>query len=379
MRIGADRPDAGREPGARGASRCDRALRERPGPRDRPGPGGPRGGDRVLRAGPSTCRPTRAILDKEGVRGAEEVALIGDEVVGAGIGVRRRRGDRLRGGRVHARAGRMADGHWRGSPRWPGRRGDARGSSMEPRLSLITLGVADVARSRRFYETLGWRASGASQADVAFFQLGGMVLSLWGRKALAADAGVTDRPGFGGVALAHNARTREMVDAVLAEAGAAGGRIVKAAIPTLWGGYAGYFADPDGHLGRSPGTRTSSCSRTGASGCRTEPNPPHAARARRSHALERISRDDGHAADVHRVGVLAPGTPRGADRLLHPRRRRLGALRQRPLALVHGCRRQLQGRHPDRSPSGPSGRTSDPATASGSGCTGRTRRTTTSW
>ena len=119
---------------------------------------------------------------------------------------------------------------------------------MEPRLSLITLGVADVARSRRFYEALGWRASGASQADVTFFQLGGTALSLWGRADLARDAGVPDSPGFGGVALAHNARTRELVDTVLAEAGAAGGRIVKPGIPTFWGGYAGYFADPDGHL-----------------------------------------------------------------------------------------------------------------------------------
>ena len=97
-----------------------------------------------------------------------------------------RAGD-VRGADVHApprrdgaagAAGRMADGHWRCSPRWRGRCGDARGTSMEPRLGLITLGVADVARSRRFYEALGWRASGASQADVTFFQLGGMVLSL---------------------------------------------------------------------------------------------------------------------------------------------------------------------------------------------------------
>ncbi len=119
---------------------------------------------------------------------------------------------------------------------------------MEPRLSLITLGVADVARSRRFYEALGWRASGASQAAVTFFQLGGMALSLWGRADLARDAGVADSPGFGGVALAHNARTRELVDTILAEAAAAGGRIVKPGIPTFWGGYAGYFTDPDGHL-----------------------------------------------------------------------------------------------------------------------------------
>ena len=119
---------------------------------------------------------------------------------------------------------------------------------MEPRVSLITLGVSDVARSRRFYEALGWRVSGASQEDVAFFQLGGMALSLWGRAQLAADANVADEPGFSGVALAHNARTREAVDAILAEARTAGARILKPAQPTPWGGYAGYFADPDGHL-----------------------------------------------------------------------------------------------------------------------------------
>ena len=119
---------------------------------------------------------------------------------------------------------------------------------MEQRVSLITLGVADVARSRRFYEALGWRASGASQADVTFFQLGGIALSLWGRAALAADANVADERGFSGVALAHNARTLEAVDAMLAEARTAGARILKPAQPTPWGGYAGYFADPDGHL-----------------------------------------------------------------------------------------------------------------------------------
>lgn len=118
---------------------------------------------------------------------------------------------------------------------------------MEQRLSLITLGVADVARSRRFYEALGWRASGASEAEVTFFQLGGIVLSLWGRAELARDAVVTDGGGWGGVALAHNARSRGEVDVILVEAGAAGARILKAAHETFWGGYAGYFADPDGH------------------------------------------------------------------------------------------------------------------------------------
>ena len=118
---------------------------------------------------------------------------------------------------------------------------------MEQRLSLITLGVADVARSRRFYEALGWRASGASEASVTFFQLGGVILSLWGRADLAGDAQLPDDPGWGGVALAHNARSRAEVDDLLEEARRAGARILKPAHETFWGGYAGYFADPDGH------------------------------------------------------------------------------------------------------------------------------------
>ncbi len=136
---------------------------------------------------------------------------------------------------------------------------------MEPRVSLITLGVADVARSRRFYEALGWRASGASQEDVAFFQVGGIALSLWGRAELAADANVADGPGFSGVALAHNARTREAVDAILAEAGTAGARILKPAQPTSWGGYARATSPiRTATCGRWPGTRTSRCGRTAA-------------------------------------------------------------------------------------------------------------------
>jgi hypothetical protein len=119
---------------------------------------------------------------------------------------------------------------------------------MEPRLSLVTLGVADVTRSRRFYEALGWRASSASQPDdVAFFQLGGVALALWGRAELAKDAVLSDPGGWGGVSLAHNARTRAEVDAILEEARAAGARILKPACATFWGGYAGYFADLDGH------------------------------------------------------------------------------------------------------------------------------------
>lgn len=119
---------------------------------------------------------------------------------------------------------------------------------MEQRMSLVTLGVADVARSRRFYEALGWRASGYSVETTAFFQLGGMVLALWGRDALAEDAGLSPGDGFGCVSLAQNVRTREAVDAVLAEAAKAGGRILKPAVEAPWGGYTGYFADVDGHV-----------------------------------------------------------------------------------------------------------------------------------
>lgn len=120
---------------------------------------------------------------------------------------------------------------------------------MEPRLSLITLGVADLARARRFYEAMGWRPSPASQDGIAFYQANGLALALFPREALAADAGIQDsRPGFSGIALAHNLRSRAEVDLVYAEALAAGARSVKPPQPTEWGGYSGYVADPDGHL-----------------------------------------------------------------------------------------------------------------------------------
>jgi catechol 2,3-dioxygenase-like lactoylglutathione lyase family enzyme len=119
---------------------------------------------------------------------------------------------------------------------------------MEQRLSMVTLGVADLDRARRFYEALGWRRHG-DQAEVVFFQAGGMVLGLWSRESLAEDARVpAGGPGFGGIALAYNTRAREDVDAVLAEAEAAGATITKPAEEAFWGGYTGYFADPDGHL-----------------------------------------------------------------------------------------------------------------------------------
>lgn len=119
---------------------------------------------------------------------------------------------------------------------------------MEQRLSLVTLGVADLERARRFYEDgLGWRR-GNAHAEVVFFQIGGAILGLFSRKELAAEARLPDEGGgFGGIALAYNARSREEVDAVLAEAAAAGATILKPAEDAFWGGYSGYFADPDGH------------------------------------------------------------------------------------------------------------------------------------
>ena len=121
---------------------------------------------------------------------------------------------------------------------------------MEQRLSLITLGVADLGRARRFYEALGWTASPASQDSVTFFQAGGMVVALWHRDALAADAGLAPAPaaGFSGVALAYNTRSRDEVAEVLDAAITAGATLRKPAADTFWGGHSGYFSDPDGHL-----------------------------------------------------------------------------------------------------------------------------------
>ncbi|ANK81295.1 MAG: glyoxalase [Rhizobiales bacterium NRL2] len=120
---------------------------------------------------------------------------------------------------------------------------------MEQRYTLLTLGVADLERSVAFYEYLGWRRSMRAASGVAFFQCGGVALGLYPRENLAKEAGVPDDGGgFRGVAVAHNTRSRDEVDSVLAEAEAAGGRVVRPAEEAFWGGYTGYFADPDGHL-----------------------------------------------------------------------------------------------------------------------------------
>ena len=117
---------------------------------------------------------------------------------------------------------------------------------MEQRLTLITLGVADHAAARAFYERLGWRCT-LEVEETVFFQMGGHVLALWSRDKLAEDAGVTDGGGWGGVALAHNVRSAEEVDRVIEEARKAGATISREPARTSWGGYTGVFLDPDGH------------------------------------------------------------------------------------------------------------------------------------
>jgi predicted lactoylglutathione lyase len=120
---------------------------------------------------------------------------------------------------------------------------------MEPRVSLITLGVGDLARSKTFYTQLGFKASSVGGAEVVFLHAGPMAICLFPRESLACDADVpADGSGFRGIAIAHNVRTKDEVDAVIAEAVAAGGSVAKAAHDANWGGRSGYFADPDGHL-----------------------------------------------------------------------------------------------------------------------------------
>jgi uncharacterized protein len=119
-------------------------------------------------------------------------------------------------------------------------------AGMDQRISLITLGVADTGRARRFYESLGWQGA-SPDGDVVFFQAGGMVLALWGRQKLAHDSCVRDGGAWGGVTLAYNVGSPEEVDAVLAQAETAGAVIGRPGAETVWGGYSGVFIDPDGH------------------------------------------------------------------------------------------------------------------------------------
>jgi catechol 2,3-dioxygenase-like lactoylglutathione lyase family enzyme len=118
---------------------------------------------------------------------------------------------------------------------------------VDQRVSVITLGVADLDGARRFYEALGWTSASVPEDGVVFFQCGGMVLALWSRASLAEDSVVEDAGGWGGVTLAYNVGSPEDVDAVLQEASAAGATIGRPGAATFWGGYSGVFIDPDGH------------------------------------------------------------------------------------------------------------------------------------
>ena len=118
---------------------------------------------------------------------------------------------------------------------------------MDQRVSLITLGVSDLARARAFYEAIGWRSRSPEEIGVAFFQAGGMVLALWDRELLAEDSGVALGEGYGAVTLALNVAGPADVDRIVSEAAAAGATVARAPGERFWGGYSGVFADPDGH------------------------------------------------------------------------------------------------------------------------------------
>ncbi len=125
---------------------------------------------------------------------------------------------------------------------------------MNPRINFVTLGVVDMGAMRAFYERLGFVASSASNPDVTFFDANGIVVALFGYHALAEDAGVKAGPvpEFRGVGVAWNAASEEEVDRIMAHAKTAGATITKNAQKVFWGGYSGYFADPEGHFGRLP-------------------------------------------------------------------------------------------------------------------------------
>jgi catechol 2,3-dioxygenase-like lactoylglutathione lyase family enzyme len=119
---------------------------------------------------------------------------------------------------------------------------------MDQRISIVTIGVADLARSRAFYEQLGWR--GHEMEETVFFQAGGQAVVLWARDKVAADAGIDDdgASGFGGFTLAHNVRSRDEVDDIVDAARRAGAEVTNPPRETFYGGYAGFFRDPDGHV-----------------------------------------------------------------------------------------------------------------------------------
>ena len=123
-------------------------------------------------------------------------------------------------------------------------------------MSLVTLGVRDLARARDFYESLGWRTAARPEDDVIFFQAGDMVLALWDRTRLADDSCVDDAGGWGGVTLALCLGSRAEVDEVTEQARAAGATIGREPAETFWGGYSSLFVDPEGHpweIAHNPG------------------------------------------------------------------------------------------------------------------------------
>lgn len=120
---------------------------------------------------------------------------------------------------------------------------------MEPRISLITLGVSDLGRATRFYQECLGLPRIETPPSVTFFELGKTWLALWAWESLAADAGLAPQgTGFRGFALAHNVRSAGEVDALLARVAECGATVTKKGQPTDWGGYSGYFTDPDGFL-----------------------------------------------------------------------------------------------------------------------------------
>jgi uncharacterized glyoxalase superfamily protein PhnB len=122
---------------------------------------------------------------------------------------------------------------------------------MQPRVNVITLGTKNLERLRKFYEQgLGWKASSTSNEHFVAFQLGGIILCLFPEALLADDAMTTisSEQGFRGITLAHNVANKGEVDVILKQAVSAGAKLQKAAQDVFWGGYSGYFSDPDGHL-----------------------------------------------------------------------------------------------------------------------------------
>jgi catechol 2,3-dioxygenase-like lactoylglutathione lyase family enzyme len=197
---------------------------------------------------------------------------------------------------------------------------------MDPRLTLVTLGVEDLQRSLAFYrDLLGWRPAPQSVDDVVFFQAGGVVLALYPRRLLAEDARLSDPGGggFGGIALAQNVAERLDVDRVLAEVATGGGRILKPAEDAFWGGRSGYFADPDGYPWEVAWNPGFSLDKDGI--LRLE--PPRTPRKRRPPTGRR-------PAKVARPG-RRPRRPKGADGL----RRSRAAWRARRRARPGRCAR----------------------------------------